>query len=61
MINNVMTLKIIRTITSEGRRRVINVPTKNYDKLTVGKKVIVQEIDYDNMTKEELQEIIEGK
>lgn len=58
MSNNDMTLKIIKKITSEGKRRVINMPTKHYDKLTIGKKMLIQEIDYDTMTKEELQEIM---
>jgi len=53
-----MTLKIIKKITSEGKRRVINMPTKHYDKLTIGKKMLIQEVDYSTMTKEELQEIM---
>lgn len=59
MINNDMVLKIIKNITSEGKRRVINIPTKHYDILKVGKKVLISEIDYNNISKEELQEIIE--
>ena len=54
-----MTLKFIKSITSEGKRRVINVPKKHHDKMTLGKKVLVSEIDYKKMTKEELEEILE--
>lgn len=59
MFNNDMTFKFIKKITSEGKRKVINVPKKHYNKLELGEKVIVSKLDYENMTKEELKEVIE--
>jgi len=54
-----MALKFIKKITSEGKRKVINVPKRHYDKLEKGEKVLVSKLDYKNMTKEQLKEIIE--
>ncbi len=56
-----MALKFSKKISSEGARRVINIPRKFYDKLLVGKEMMVSEIDYANMSKEELKELIESK
>ena len=58
MSNNDMTLKFIKQITSEGKRKVINIPKKHYDKLSVGKKMLLSEFEPEKMTKEELQELI---
>ena len=53
-----MTLKFIKNVTKEGDRKVINIPKRHYDKIEVGKKMLVSELDLKNMTKEELQELI---
>ncbi|NHZ85634.1 MAG: hypothetical protein GWP19_07115 [Planctomycetia bacterium] len=53
-----MTLKFIKNITSEGKRKVINIPKKHYEDLKLGEKVLVSKIDYNKMTKEELKELI---
>ena len=58
MFNNDMSVKFIKNITSEGKRRVINMPKKHYDKLSVGKKMLLTEFEPEKMTKEELQELI---
>lgn len=53
-----MTLKFIKNITSEGKRKVINIPKKHYKDLELGEKVLVSKIDYNKITKEELKELI---
>ena len=53
-----MTLKFIKNITKEGERRVLNIPKKYHNKCEVGKKMLVSEINYEDMTKEELGELI---
>ncbi len=56
--NNDMTLKIIKKITSEGTRRVLNIPKKYNEQCPVGKKMLIQDFEPEKMTKEELQELI---
>ena len=56
-----MTLKFIKNITSEGKRKVINIPKKHYKDLELGEKVLVSKIDYNKITKEELKELIRWK
>ena len=55
-----MTLKFIKKVTSEGKRKVINIPKRFNDKVEVGEKVLVSKLDYNNMTKEELKDLIEN-
>ncbi len=55
-----MSFKFIKNVTSEGERKVINVPKKYHEKVKIGEKVLVSKLDYDNMSKEELKEIIEN-
>jgi len=56
-----MVLKFIKEITSEGERKVLNIPKRFHSQLPKGKKMLVQEINYDEMTKEELMEILNEK
>jgi len=58
MFNNDMTLKFIKKITSEGKRKVINIPKKHYDKLSIGENVLVSKLNPKDMTKEELMEVV---
>ena len=55
-----MTLKFIKNITKEGERKVINIPKKYHEKVEIGEKMLVSKLNYDNMSKEELKEIIEN-
>jgi hypothetical protein len=52
-----MTLKIIKGITKEGTRRVINIPKKYNDQCTPGKKMLIQDFKPEEMSKEELEEL----
>lgn len=54
-----MTLKFIKKITSEGERRVLNIPKKYLLQCPVGKKMLIQDFNPSEMTREELEEIIE--
>lgn len=54
-----MTLKFIKNVTSEGKRRVLNIPKKHHDKIPIGKKMLIQDFEPEKMTKEELGELIE--
>lgn len=56
-----MTLKFIKKVTSEGARKVLNIPKKYHDKVEVGEKLLVSKPDYKNMTNEELKELIENE
>jgi len=54
-----MTLKFIKKVTSEGKRKVLNIPKKYTEEIKPGEAMIVSRPDYEKMTKEELKEIIE--
>lgn len=58
-IINDMTLKFIKNVTVEGKRKVINIPKKYHEKIQKGKKMLVSEIEYEKMTKKEMEELIE--
>lgn len=58
MINNDMEVKFIKDVTSEGKRMVINIPKKHHKKIRLGQKMIIQDLDSKNLTKEELRELI---
>lgn len=55
-----MTLKFIKKVTSEGDRRVLNIPKKHHDKVPVGKKMVISDYEPEKMTKQELQEVLEN-
>ena len=55
-----MTLKFIKNVTKEGERKVINIPKKFHEKVKIGEKMLVSKLDYENISKEELKEIIEN-
>ena len=44
-----MTCKFIKKVTSEGERRVINVPKKIYDKVKVGDDILCEKVDLDKL------------
>lgn len=58
MSNNDMALKFIKEITKEGERRVLNIPKRYKERCPAGKKMLIQDFEPENMTKEELGELI---
>lgn len=56
---NDMKSKFIKKITSEGKRKVINVPKKSEQDFQIGESVLVSKINYNELTKEEIVELLE--
>jgi len=58
MSSNYMSVKFIKQITSEGERKVLNIPKKYDSELPIGTKMLIKKFNAEEMTKEELEELL---